>query len=334
MTFKSYITILCVLVFCVSGTVLFAETSTPYLGVLLSQEPLPELLVKHLQLEPNRGVLIQNILIDGPADKASLDKDDIIVEFNGQPMGDYRELSTVIRASEVSQTAMLGVIQSGTLRQVTVQLEVRTPDRPADNKWKYPPELLSSHIWRPGRVFRLDPNQIPLISWAFGGSFPHDLIEGLSASHIYQYQHGSGEDEFTVTIKGKPEQADTKISVKAGQDAYSATVGTIDEIPEKFRSAVLEDIEEAKSFGTKVISSEEIDFPWPEGLVGVPGGGMGGGGFLMSGDIDDCEDDWGFDDDIEEQIVITLQKRLDDMEERLQKQIEQLEKMLTKALNQ
>ena len=49
------------------------KSPRPYLGVKLDPNPLPELLVKHLNLDSDRGLLIKNIQRDSPADKAGLE---------------------------------------------------------------------------------------------------------------------------------------------------------------------------------------------------------------------------------------------------------------------
>lgn len=258
---KSYLIVLCVMMFCAIPGVLLAETLAPYLGVQLSQESLPQLLVKHLRLEPNRGVLIQNIQVDSPADKAGLDKDDIIVEFNGQPVGSHAELFTAIKSSDLSQAVSLGVIQSGELMQVPVQLEAQTPENTMNVQWKYPIEAWASYIYRPGRVF-LKPSQlnidIPQTNRTIQGSFPQDLLQGLSVSQTYLYQHGAGDNAFTVSIVGNPELADTKIAVKAGVNEYAATVGTIHEIPEAFQDVVAEDLDKSKQYK---VSNSTVEIP-------------------------------------------------------------------------
>lgn len=254
---KLFIATLYVLVLCVAAAPLSAETSS-FLGVLLDQKPLPSLLAKHLQLPPDQGVLVQNILIDSPADKAGLDKDDIIVTLDDQPVTGFLTLTRMIQAAPAGQDVTFGVIQSGRLNNVTVRLEAGTPGTHW-GKWKYMPQTESSQILR-HRIFRLDPDKMPNISGAANNSLK-DLIEQFSASYVYHYQHSLGADQFTVSIKGNPKQADTPVIVKAGRDQYSVTVGTVDQLPEKFRKAVQEDIE--KSIEYKVdFKGHEIEIPF------------------------------------------------------------------------
>ena len=58
----------------------------------LDPEPLPELLVKHLRLEPETGLRVQNVLIGSPADKIGLEQDDLIVALNGKPVRDFEDI--------------------------------------------------------------------------------------------------------------------------------------------------------------------------------------------------------------------------------------------------
>ena len=322
---KSLPVLLSVFAVCAFSAPLFAETSTAYLGVELSTEPLPLLLSKHLQLEQGQGVLIRNIVVDSPADKVGLDKDDIVIQLNDQTVSSFTDLVNYIQAAGIGTEITLTVIQSGTVRDISVRLEARQEQV----AWKYPPEVFSSHIWRPGRVFRLEPNQfnieIPQIPGGFGGHFPHDLIQGLSVSQVYQYQHGSGDDAFTVTIKGRPEQTETEILVKAGEDEYAATVGTVDEIPEAYRAAVLEDLEKSKNYTIDVNS--EIDtshiFHFDPNMAS----------FGVAGDIHLPEDVTKHFPHLKtqepelEKKVQELQERIEKLEEQMQEKLNRLEKI-------
>lgn len=312
MKFERFILGVCVLAVC--STPLLAETAVPYLGVQLSQQPLPGLLAKHLQLDAGRGVLVQNILVDSPADKAGLDKDDIIVQFNGEAVTDYQQLTSLIQACRIGRTVTLGVIQSGTLKDIDVELEAKRPDSQWSG-WKYAPQLESSHVWRPGRIFRFDPED-------FNAGIPEmpnhddifDVLKNFSAARMYQYQHGSGSDRFTVTIQGSPEKEDTTVTVKAGHDEHKATIGTVDQIPEEFRQAVLDDIEKSKNY-TIELKPHQIQPPdfdnfkpyesWKE----------------RSGDVNA---------DLRQKMQ-QMQQQLNDLQKEWNEKFEQLEKKLTRS---
>ena len=57
-----------------AGTGMAADADSndirPYIGVMLDPAPLPDLLIKHLNLAPGQGIRIANIHRGSPADKA------------------------------------------------------------------------------------------------------------------------------------------------------------------------------------------------------------------------------------------------------------------------
>ncbi|UCE47364.1 MAG: PDZ domain-containing protein, partial [Phycisphaerales bacterium] len=68
-----------------------AEDKRPYIGVLLDEGPLPDLLLKHLRLSPGQGIRIGNVHRGGPADEAGLERDDIIIGLQGEDVTDLEE---------------------------------------------------------------------------------------------------------------------------------------------------------------------------------------------------------------------------------------------------
>jgi S1-C subfamily serine protease len=88
-----------------SGTGLTADTDStverPYIGVMLDAMPLPDLLVKHLNLEPGQGIRIANIHRDSPADKAGLERDDIIIGFEGKNVDDRQQFVDNVRKAGI-----------------------------------------------------------------------------------------------------------------------------------------------------------------------------------------------------------------------------------------
>ena len=82
------------------GSMAWAQEQRPYLGVNLDSAPLPELLTKHLRLDPGQGIRINNIMADSPADKAGLDRDDIVAAFDGQKVTGQEQFITAVRKAE------------------------------------------------------------------------------------------------------------------------------------------------------------------------------------------------------------------------------------------
>ena len=70
------------------------KVSRGRLGILM-QQLTPEL-AKSFNLKDAKGALIAQIEKDGPADKAGLRDGNIVIEYNGKPIADIRELSQAV----------------------------------------------------------------------------------------------------------------------------------------------------------------------------------------------------------------------------------------------
>ena len=160
------------------------EEPTTYLGVRLDPEPLPELLVKHLRLEPETGLRIQNVLIGSPADKIGLEQDDLIVALDGKPVRDFETFVETIRNLEAGKSVELKVIHLGETKTVKATLET---SKPGHEEWKYPQEPQIRYSWNPGRVFRLQPGQknwleVPMEKLPDVNSHFKKFMRGITAS--------------------------------------------------------------------------------------------------------------------------------------------------------
>ena len=155
---KTAITALTALVVLFStGTTIHAESESaderPFMGVLLDPASLPGLLSKHLGLPIGQGLRIQNIQKDSPADKAGLERDDLIIRLEGQDVHDYERFVDGIRKAGIGAEVSLQIIHLGVRK--TVKLTLKPFE--GDPDWKYPHEPQAVQSWRPGRFFRLEP---------------------------------------------------------------------------------------------------------------------------------------------------------------------------------
>lgn len=96
------------------------ENARPYLGVVL--DPVPELLAKHLQLEPGSGVIVGELVSGGPAEAAGLAVDDVVVRVAGQDVASAEEVREVIATRSVGEEVTLDVVQRGESRGLKVVL--------------------------------------------------------------------------------------------------------------------------------------------------------------------------------------------------------------------
>jgi hypothetical protein len=103
----------------------------PRLGVRMQR--IPEALAEQLGLEPDRGVLITDVLPDTPAEKAGFKVHDIILEFAGKPVPEdpeaFSRLVQSIKAGEKVSAVVLRKGQRVELKDITLP-EIKREDRP------------------------------------------------------------------------------------------------------------------------------------------------------------------------------------------------------------
>jgi len=236
------------------STFLYADSESaegrPYLGVVLDESPLPELLAKHLGLSPGQGIRIRNVQRDSAADKAGLERDDIIIAFEGKIVEDNEQFVEAVREAGVDKEVSLEIIHLGQRKKIKLKLgQFKGGFDPDD--WKYPlePEIMQS--WRPGKVFRLKPGDKDWMEIQF------DKIPGIKDDlgklfkEMYRFQHTDNGEKYDITIDGNPEDENTSITIRvSGSDSkiteYQTTVKEIDKLPEKYRRSVIEDIAKAQ----------------------------------------------------------------------------------------
>jgi len=238
-----------------------------YIGVRLDQRALPDLLRTHLRLSPKQGVRIQNIHRNSPADKAGLERDDIIIRFEAEQMTGYEQIVEAVRDAGAGAEVSLEVIHLGTRRTVRLKLG-RLKDEQFD--WKYPvePELVTS--WRPGRMFQLKPggqrwDEIPF----------HDILTMPDvatyiqefAKKLHTYHYTDGDQSYAITIEGDPNEEDSTITVRIGSTEHKTTIKEIDELPEKYRSAAKQALEKARQSATwdQHFKGFDMSLLWPPG---------------------------------------------------------------------
>jgi hypothetical protein len=233
------------ILFC-SGAGLAADTDStaehPYIGVMLDPTPLPDLLVKHLNLEPGQGIRIANISRNSPADKAGLERDDIIIGFEGKNVDDQQQFVDDVHKAGIGTEVSLEIIHLGKRKTVTLKLE----GIKGDFDLKYPPEPQVEQSWRPGKIFRLRPGDE---DWkeVFRNNMPSDFDKNIKKffNEIYTYKHSNGED-YTITIEGNPNDVESTITVQAGDNEYKATLKEIDKLPKKYQKPAEQAIKDAR----------------------------------------------------------------------------------------
>jgi serine protease Do len=96
------------------------SSSRGYLGVEI--EEVSREAVGRLRLREERGALITSVTADTAAAKAGLQKDDVIVRWNAEPVESTGELRRHIEETPAGRTVKLGVLRNGSEMDVSVTL--------------------------------------------------------------------------------------------------------------------------------------------------------------------------------------------------------------------
>ena len=96
---------------------------TTYMGVVI--ESVPEVLRDYIDLPKGVGLLLVRVSKDGPAAKAGLQDNDILVEFDGQLVINYSQLSTLIDMKGADATVPVKILRKGEEMMFDITLEER-----------------------------------------------------------------------------------------------------------------------------------------------------------------------------------------------------------------
>jgi len=97
----------------------------PYLGLGMHAVPLQESLRAKLNLKNSAGLLVVHVEPDGPADQAGFLLGDVLLELEGKPVTDTREVQDALRSTKVGSTVQTGVVRAGTVITIRVKLTAR-----------------------------------------------------------------------------------------------------------------------------------------------------------------------------------------------------------------
>ena len=98
-----------------------------WLGIKI-QNLNPEL-AEALELDSTEGVVIGNIVVNGPADKAKLDRGDVITHVNGNKVRDFRETLNHISLHKPGEQIELSIVRSGK----KMKINATVTERPSTN---------------------------------------------------------------------------------------------------------------------------------------------------------------------------------------------------------
>ncbi len=79
--------------------------------------------VSALKLPKKQGALVSDVQKDSPAQKAGLNRGDVIVKFDGQDIKDWHQLPMVVASTSIGKTVGLEVIRDGAKKTFKVTVE-------------------------------------------------------------------------------------------------------------------------------------------------------------------------------------------------------------------
>ncbi len=91
-----------------------------WLGVVI-QGISPEL-AESFDLESENGALVSKVLPNSPAEDAGVERGDVIIEFDGISIGEWRELPRVVGETAVSRPVEIIVIRDGSRKSLRVKI--------------------------------------------------------------------------------------------------------------------------------------------------------------------------------------------------------------------
>ncbi|NIM18960.1 MAG: PDZ domain-containing protein [Candidatus Latescibacteria bacterium] len=98
-----------------------------YLGIYFDE--LNKTLAQGLGLDIERGILVNQVLEDTPAERAGLQHHDIIIEFDGKPVRDGQRFRLMVGNTPVGSEVPIVIIRDGKRKKLNISIEERPPDR-------------------------------------------------------------------------------------------------------------------------------------------------------------------------------------------------------------
>ncbi|MGE0210574.1 MAG: DegQ family serine endoprotease [Parvibaculaceae bacterium] len=104
----------------VEQLVQFGETRRGWLGVRI--QDVTDDIAQSLSLPDSKGALVADVTATGPAEKAGIKPGDVIVEFDGKPVSEVRDLPRAVAETPVGKKVKVQVIRKGKPEFVEVEL--------------------------------------------------------------------------------------------------------------------------------------------------------------------------------------------------------------------
>ncbi|WP_135081047.1 DegQ family serine endoprotease [Terasakiella sp. SH-1] len=98
----------------------YGRTRRGWLGVRIQN--VSEEIAESLGLDGPRGALVTSVAEGGPAEKAKVNKGDVILTFNGKEVSEMRKLPRIVAETEVGNSVPMEVWRKGKLKKLSVKV--------------------------------------------------------------------------------------------------------------------------------------------------------------------------------------------------------------------
>lgn len=99
-----------------------------WLGVVI--QPVNKEIAKQFNLKDEKGIIISDVMEGGPAEKAGLQKDDVVVEYNGSKIDDVTAFRNLVAATAPGKSVEMIILRDGQRKSVTIVIG----EQPEDEK--------------------------------------------------------------------------------------------------------------------------------------------------------------------------------------------------------
>jgi len=184
-----------------------------WLGVVI-QDVTPEL-AEEFDLEQETGALVSRVFPGSPAAEAGLERGDVIMEFNGEPISSWQELPQVVADTPVGETVLVRIVREGKRKKIDVKIgEMDKPELAAADTEAESPESfgLRAQNLTPELAERLGVEEVK-------GVVITDIEPGNSADEAglrrgdVIIEVDKAEVQDTATLKELLEKADDRVLV-------------------------------------------------------------------------------------------------------------------------
>ena len=178
-----------------------------YLGVYIAE--VDAAAVDRLRLDAERGARVSQVTEDGPAARAGLREDDVIVAWNGAPVESAVQLRRLVSETPAGREVRLTVVRDGTRRELPVEIGERTGP---GGTWtmRVPAPEIAGRVGERLRAPELRGRMFALMSGGRLGVGVQTLGEQLGA------YFGLGDREGVLVTTVREDSPAAKAGLKAG----------------------------------------------------------------------------------------------------------------------